>query len=1612
MKKTMNSMRRVVIAIILSIAMSFSVIPSVLVCAGSDEPKEVTFESEGEAVDPDKAEEKDSIATSNDAKAEKADSDKKDARNMPKERGEADDVIETAPSLTIPEISGTWDLSDENIDFGAEGATIGFTGNLAFPEVKKVRIVVKYPAGSTDQILTVKLAEGLRWVNNGSVGTPALDSVSELTERSKIAGVNIDNGKYTYYITSGTTVFTLEFDVKYDVRMDFKDLSDAIIVGAECKKDGKKLEASVTSLKKLTCNRPDEENKNIGLLYYSGIENLKGNININVKQGEVSNLSAQNATSIQYYASESGISRFITYAQITVVADEELEFVKLASNGNSIQTQSTTGFDNNGVPDVKDNGDGTKTYTFTRSTRYSSFIVGFKGDWRVPEDAQPGDVYTARVTKIEYKLYGNDESYILAPTKAYNFKVVDKNDRQDNTYYSAGSITVPTDASIYPVQPIGYYTLNNSGVDPSTPKMVTYDFPEGLNVTGIEASMVTYDSSNAGTMTRAAYRLRGESEWIETAINVKLNNRILPITKADLGLDETARLSGIRLYYDFIDSDGETHYGFKKTNNPTGWCGRIFAEREDGSKNKFEVTISLENLNKDTEPAFNTSNKTEEGLDHTKVVCKLNPTYSDDVVTCFMKIISSGQNVGIAGAPMTLTSTITSSGVSVGTQNGMGANLYPKIYIRDEVGQGISNIKLINNDNVDIIEKHNLTVERSRDAFGTDVYIISTDVLANKSVEEGKYDAAVGYLLPSTTLHNLVVQYDLDIKSDYNDQSTIHKMADAVFVKNSGKGFTRTYSGSPMNNGDVFGVDGAVGSISNDRLYQNSQIQNGGTYIIVSKDDISVSFMAKNAAYDEYEVYNPANPIQVESGADYNVRVTIKNNSGVTTGADEAQTSYIYIPIPKNGDNWGESNCGKDEKNNEINGFGFSMNLNNAIALPEISEGDNASFKIEYAAINTKTSGFENMSSQEVGSYLRSKNIEWGAYSYSANCVRITAKSMKGETGYDFIMNMNVAGGSKYQQENTYNAMFFENLTTQDEKIYSGIYTSDRVGFKVACGCISGIVFADNNGDGVYGAGDELLDGIKVTYTNDNKVKYSAQSDENGTYSFDGVNKGSYTLDVTGYDTAKYKLHEKVATEDIELPQIIDGRTQFDITMNIPLEVKDYSVTFKNDDGTVLSEVLYAYDTAADNIIKPDAPAKEGDSQYSYSFDGWTPEITDAKADAIYTAKYSKTVNKYTIDYVFTDNNECENVVLPGSVSVDYGISYTAEKTASEGYTFSGWYTDETCQENVKYIDGSIIKANIILYGSFTANTYTVSFDANGGEGKLDDMVFIYDKEYDLPEENVAEDESEAEGFVRSGCRLMGWSTSSKAIEPEFEAGEAVKNLASEDGAAVTLYAIWERTDVPVFGKDYYIELDAEEYSEGDPITLTAKGYWPSEAPIKGDIKLVPYDWHHDDPHGDWRNVDDASYQYSAMFTQQEGEYQVHVDFVKSVYGAGGWTESENMVELSADYVVIAKEENTESNLKLTRTEVDSKLTSTEAVSVTKAADVIKTGENNTAGNTAKDAYVLTTDSDNVKNSTDKNVKTGDDTNISFIIFEMILCVLSILCIMFLKKKKIDRSDK
>ena len=96
--------------------------------------------------------------------------------------------------------------------------------------------------------------------------------------------------------------------------------------------------------------------------------------------------------------------------------------------------------------------------------------------------------------------------------------------------------------------------------------------------------------------------------------------------------------------------------------------------------------------------------------------------------------------------------------------------------------------------------------------------------------------------------------------------------------------------------------------------------------------------------------------------------------------------------------------------------------------------------------------------------------------------------------------------------------------------------------------------------------------------------------------------------------------------------------------------VNQYTVIFKNEDGTVLDSRLWNYG-ATPTCTEPTKPA---DAQYTYTFAGWTPAVTEVTANATYTATYSSTVNSYTI--TFMDGN----TVLGDPQTVEYGQSATA----------------------------------------------------------------------------------------------------------------------------------------------------------------------------------------------------------------------------------------------------------------------------------------------------------------------------------------------------------------
>ncbi len=100
-------------------------------------------------------------------------------------------------------------------------------------------------------------------------------------------------------------------------------------------------------------------------------------------------------------------------------------------------------------------------------------------------------------------------------------------------------------------------------------------------------------------------------------------------------------------------------------------------------------------------------------------------------------------------------------------------------------------------------------------------------------------------------------------------------------------------------------------------------------------------------------------------------------------------------------------------------------------------------------------------------------------------------------------------------------------------------------------------------------------------------------------------------------------------------------------TIGATFAIDQYTVKFVDEDGTGLSSASYGYGTAAADIVKPADPTKDADAQFTYTFNGWSPAVTDVTGDATYTATYSSTVNKY-------------DVSVGGVVTnVEYGVSVT-----------------------------------------------------------------------------------------------------------------------------------------------------------------------------------------------------------------------------------------------------------------------------------------------------------------------------------------------------------------
>ncbi len=118
--------------------------------------------------------------------------------------------------------------------------------------------------------------------------------------------------------------------------------------------------------------------------------------------------------------------------------------------------------------------------------------------------------------------------------------------------------------------------------------------------------------------------------------------------------------------------------------------------------------------------------------------------------------------------------------------------------------------------------------------------------------------------------------------------------------------------------------------------------------------------------------------------------------------------------------------------------------------------------------------------------------------------------------------------------------------------------------------------------------------------------------------------------------------------------------------------INKYTVTWVNADGTTLKQESVEYGVTPSYTGA--TPTKAADAQYTYTFKGWSPEITAVTKDVTYTATYGSTVNKYTVTW----NNEDGTLLKQDTVEYGATPSYTGETPtkaadAQYTYTFKGW---------------------------------------------------------------------------------------------------------------------------------------------------------------------------------------------------------------------------------------------------------------------------------------------------------------------------------------------------
>ncbi|WP_369382182.1 InlB B-repeat-containing protein [Lysinibacillus fusiformis] len=262
-----------------------------------------------------------------------------------------------------------------------------------------------------------------------------------------------------------------------------------------------------------------------------------------------------------------------------------------------------------------------------------------------------------------------------------------------------------------------------------------------------------------------------------------------------------------------------------------------------------------------------------------------------------------------------------------------------------------------------------------------------------------------------------------------------------------------------------------------------------------------------------------------------------------------------------------------------------------------------------------------------------------------------------------------------------------------------------------------------------------------------------------------------------------------------------------EITANTTIYAKwkplKYTVSFEVDGGSAVSDQSIAHSGKA--TMPQVEPTKAG-----YTFGGWY-------TDAGYTQTYdfnSNITGNITIyakwnAQMYTVSFEVDGGSAISNQSVAHGGKATMPQVepTKAGYTFGGWYTD--AGHTQVYDFTNVITENTTIYAKWNAQTYTVSFEVDGGSAVSNQSV-AHGEKASLP----------TPAPTKAGYTFGGWYTDVTHTE--------IYDFNNENTANTTIYAKWEPLKYTVS-----FEVDGGNAILNQSVAHGEKASEPNPAPTK-----------------------------------------------------------------------------------------------------------------------------------------------------------------------------------